>query len=164
MTEEEIIPKQMHVTAFCKNGTNVRNLIVFIMSMVAVNHTFTMMFYYMKYIPGSIFVNTNASAIADSFGYLGALAVVKMTSDKRKGFVLSYLLTMIAASVVAHRSYQLFETNELIKHKIKIGELSADTELEESAYQIPFGILAAKVGVAISFAFIYSSYNIYFDS
>ena len=105
----------MHVTAFCKNKNNTRNVIVFIFSMVSVNYTFTMMFYYMKYMPGSIYVNTNASALADSFGYLGALAVVKMTSDKRKGFIFSYALTMVSAAFVAYYSNQLFAANSKIK-------------------------------------------------
>lgn len=143
-------------SAFTSNPTNVKNLVVFTFAMLAVSHAFQLLAFYMKYLPGSIFINAYASSTADSFGYLACMFFATCIPKKKHGFLISYFITAVAALFVAIETHRYEKAKEAIQSK--------NVDQENSNWTIPAGVLMTKFGCALSFTFIYASYSVYFKS
>ena len=108
------------------------------------------MFFYLKYLPGSIFVNSGVSSLADAFGYLGSLVIAMRTDTPKQGFTYAFSFMTVSAAALA-----LSETNDdLVGAK-------ADKSL---SWIIPCEILTIKVACAACFVFLYSGQLFYFES
>ena len=143
-------------SSFFSDCSNTTNLIVFIFAMLSVSHSFQLLAFYMKYLPGSIYVNSYAGSFADSVGYLICMSILGCIKSKRNGFLLSYFITAVAATYVA------YETNKHAKTKDPI--IAKTVKQESKDWAIPAGVLITKFGVALSFTYIYASYSVFFKS
>lgn len=102
----------------------------------------------MKYLPGSVYVNSISNSLADSGGNIGALIFVYYISTK-KGFLSAFLMTIIGSTIVALA--ELFDHTDPNKASV------AD-------WAVPFGILLAKFGTSCSFNYLYFTIVFYFPS
>jgi nitrate/nitrite transporter NarK len=96
--------------------------------------------FYLKYIPGNVYVNTMVASLADCVAHICIGALVKKLGSKNS-FTGSFLITVIAGTLL-----WIFESRE---------ELTSD---------VPIVVLAAKFGAAAAFAMLYISTLSYFPS
>lgn len=75
-----------YVSEFFKNPSNIQNFLCMLALNCAIPFSFNIFSYYLKYIPGSIFVNAMSSSFADSFGYLLVVVVLRCISTPQRGF------------------------------------------------------------------------------
>lgn len=112
---------------------------IFAIMNVACSFSYYLITFYVKYLPGSIFTNQIVSSLAEAFACLSTLIILKWMSIKN-GFAMSFFVSGLACVCVMY------------------------AQATGKDWMVPLGVLGAKSGVAIAFAFLYFSMVFYFQS
>lgn len=99
---------------------------------------FYLIAYYLQDLPGSFYMNSSASSIADSIANYGCLYFLRILSVK-KSFILFFVIAGISAVLV-----------------IVFGA-------QDINYLIAAGVLGVKMGVTSAFCFLYFGVTFYFE-
>ena len=118
---------------------NLANLLIFVYLFCGVSFSYYLINFYMKYIPGNVFINTIVASIAESAASFVTGYIVKLLGA-RNGITCTNAVAGVATVVL-----WLAEINGLVK-------------------EVPFFILLAKFGVCSFFAMMYISTLLYFPS
>ena len=132
---------------FCSDKGNRNNAVAFTIMYVACSFNYYMINFYMKYLPGSIYVNNICNSWADALGGLSAMFVLRYMTIKR-GFIFAFFLATVSMVIV-----MLCEQASL---NVKIADVVG--------YGVPFGVLGAKFGTSMAFTFLYSGMIQFFRS
>ena len=81
-------------TGFCQDKAMLMNLILMAIFWTASSFNYYIITFYLKYIPGNVFVNTSLSCIAEVFAYIGSGFLINIFGVK-----LSYIISFILAAV-----------------------------------------------------------------
>lgn len=74
---------------------NLVNLAIFVYMFSATSFNYYLINFYLKYIPGNIFINTIVAAVADCVAHIMIGIVVKKIGN-RNAFTISYIITFVA--------------------------------------------------------------------
>ena len=121
----------MSFCAFVKSCLNLTNLLVFVFLFSSVSFDYYLINFYLKYIPGNVYVNSIVSSVSAAVAtYLSGILVVKLGSQN--AILASYVLSFFA------------------------GILLMVAEANEWGALIAFSVLAAMFGVSSAFTILYS--------
>lgn len=121
------------VKEFVKNRQNVCNLVIFILLCISCNFCYYLLNFYIKYIPGDIFVNQTINSISEAFA-VGPLAVIiSAFFSVKTSYVLTLALCAISCLAI------------LMSIQLKWVDV------------IPFSVLGAKASVTTPFCILYFS-------
>ena len=124
---------------YLKVCTNLVNLLIFVYMFSATSFNYYLINFYLKYIPGNVFINTSVAAIADFVAHVGVGFIVRMIGNKN-AFTLSFLITFGAGAILWY------------------------LEDHEKVDDVPYVVLGAKFGASAAFAMLYMSTICYFPS
>ena len=125
---------------FLSERINLTNLLIFVYLFCAASFNYYLNNFYLKYIPGSIYLNTVVSSLAEWFSTLisGFIAIFL---GSKNGFTASFAICSIAGIVLL-----ICENNE------------------NAIASVPYIVLAAKFGISLAFTLLYMCTLIYFPS
>ena len=131
----KVADEEKHFKAFLASCLNLKNLLVFIYLMSAASFDFYLINFYLKYIPGNIFINTIvSSASASASCYIAGIIIIKLGS--RNGMCLAFSLCFLSGVLL----------------------LISETSGETSAWMlsaVPFAVLSAQFGASCAFGMLY---------
>ena len=123
--------EEKHFKVFLSSCLNLTNLLVFIYLMSAASFDFYLINFYLKYIPGNIFINTIVSSLSASIScYIAGVIIVKMGS--RNGMCIAFTLCFLSGVLLL------------------VSETTSDM-----ISAIPFAVLSAQFGASCAFGMLY---------
>ena len=125
--------------SYFKQCRNLSNLIIFVYLFSSASFNYYMINFYLKYIPGNIYVNSIIASLSESISTLLSGLIVTLAGPRNS---ISLMNTMAGLSTV--------------------GLWAA--EVNEWLGEVPALILLAKFGVCAGFAMLYMSTLVYFPS
>ena len=131
----QVADEDKYFKVFLSRCLNLTNLLVFIYLMSAASFDFYLINFYLKYIPGNIFINTIVSSASSSAScYIAGIIIIKMGS--RNGMCVAFTMCFLSGIVLL------------------ISESGGDdSTLMISA--IPFAVLSAQFGASCAFGMLY---------
>ena len=124
---------------YFKRCRNLANLLIFIYLFCGVSFSYYLLNFYMKYIPGNVYVNTIVASIAEAVSHFITLCLFKLLGARNS------IITVNVVTGVATTVLWLAEVKRFIK-------------------EVPFFILLAKFGVVSFFTLMYLGTLVYFPS
>ena len=124
---------------YFKRCRNLANLLIFIYLFCGVSFSYYLLNFYMKYIPGNVYVNTIVASIAEAVSHFITLCLFKLLGARNS------IITVNVVTGVATTVLWLAEVKGFIK-------------------EVPFFILLAKFGVVSFFTLMYLGTLVYFPS
>ena len=124
---------------YLKKCQHIVNLVVFVLMFSVTSFNYYLINFYLKYIPGNVFINTIVAAIADFVAHILVGFIVKYTGNKN-AFTLSFILTFVSGILLWY-----FAGNDMID-------------------SVPYVVLSAKFGASAAFAILYMSTISFFPS
>ena len=133
---------------FLLERVNLTNILIFVYMFCAASFNYYLINFYLKYIPGSIYLNTAVSSLAEWFSTLisGFLAIL---IGSKNGFSVSFAICSISGIVLL-----IIENSQDATscENIDAANTSALCENNEEANpSIPYIVLAAKFGISLAF-------------
>ena len=129
----------MSFKVYLKRCQHIVNLVVFVLMFSVTSFNYYLVNFYLKYIPGNVFINTIVAAVADFIAHILAGVIVRFIGN-RNAFTLSFILTFVSGILLWY-----FANNDMID-------------------KVPYAVLSAKFGASAAFAMLYMSTISYFPS
>uniref|UniRef100_A0A7S3CQF6 Uncharacterized protein n=1 Tax=Strombidium rassoulzadegani TaxID=1082188 RepID=A0A7S3CQF6_9SPIT len=140
--KEEGLMARLGLEEFCSKKSNLRNLVVFSAFNLTCGFTYYLINFYMKYVPGDVFLNQAVNSLAETATTFLSFGLVKVLNNKLS-YSLSYLATALSCTLIM---------------------VSKAGEAGEGGWNVVLGVIGAKVGISNAFNFLYFTTVEYFPS